>query len=390
MINNTNKIKKLVKNIVPEITEIRRAIHAHPEIACKEFKTAELIKKELSNLDIKILPHFLETDVVAIMTGKNKGKNVALRADMDALPLQEKTNLPYSSKIDNMMHACGHDGHTAMLIGAAKILNQLKDSFDGSVRFVFQPGEENVAAGKDLVEAGALLNPPPDVIFALHCSNSFDVGTIAGKKGIASAASDKFNIKIVGQGGHACVPNMSINPITIGNQILESLQGIITREFSSHDPIVLTITAFQSGTNYNVIPDTAEIKGTVRSLSADISNKMKKRIEDTVKCNCDLMGAKYEFEYQQPYIPVINDNATVEFSKKIVENVLNAKWNYLEKPMMGGEDFAYYLTDYPGAFLRLGIGKDRPVVHNSLFDFNDDALYYGILFFVFAALESLK
>ncbi len=384
-----NKIKELVKDVIPEITEIRHKIHMYPEIACEEYKTAELVKEKLSSLNVDILPHFLETDVVAIMKGKGEGKNVALRADMDALPLQEKTELSYVSKIDGMMHACGHDGHTAMLIGAVKVLNQLRDTFDGSVRFVFQPGEEAVAAGKDLVEAGALLNPEPDAVFALHGGiNKFN--SLASKPGAMMAASDKFTIKLLGKGGHASVPEGAINPISLGTQIIESLQGLVSKEFSSQDQVVLTITAFQGGTNFNVIPDSVTIKGTVRVLTIENSKKMKNRIEDTIKCFCDLMNAKYEIEYLQPYIPLINDKGCVELGKKIATEVLGMEFIDLEKSNMGGEDFAYYLLDYPGAFFFLGQGEDRPTVHNPYFNFNDEVLYNGILFLVASTLESLE
>ena len=385
-----DKVKKMVKEIIPEITEIRHSIHMQPEIACKEFETSKLVKEKLATLDLNILPPFLDTDVVAIMKGKNEGKNVALRADIDALPLLEKTDLPYASKIDNMMHACGHDGHTAMLIGVAKVLNQLKDTFDGSVRFVFQPGEEVAAAGKDLVDAGALLDPTPDAVFALHASMLHDVGEIAAKPGITSSATDFFTIKVIGKGAHGACPEFSIDPIVTGSRIVESLQSIVSRSFSPHNPLVLSICKFQSGNNGNIIPDSAELEGTVRSFSIDISNQVKEKLEQIVKGVCDSMGAKYEIEYRQAYIPMINDPETVKLGKKITEEIIESEWVDVKKASTGGEDFAYYMVDYPGAMFRLGIGKDSAPGHNPYYDFNDNALYYGILFLVSAALETLN
>jgi len=384
-----SRIKKQIKDLLPEITELRQAIHRHPEIACKEFETAKRVKEELSSLHLDILPPFLETDVVALLNGTGEGKNVTLRADMDALPLQEKTNLPYTSTIDGMMHSCGHDDHTAILVGAAKVLDSHRDTFDGSVRFVFQPGEEVAAAGKDLVEAGALLNPPPAAVFALHGDRAYDAGAIASKKGIASAATDFFKIKIIGKGAHGCRPQDSIDPIITGSRIVGSLQSI-HRNFTAFEPIVISVCKFCSGNNGNVIPDTAELEGTVRSFSMDVSNSIKEKIERVVKSTCESMGAQCEIEYRQAYIPIDNNGDAVELGKKITLDVLNSDWVDMDKPGTGGEDFSYYLVDYPGAMFRLGLGADSAPVHNPLFDFNDEVLYHGILLLVSAALETLK
>jgi len=381
-------IKKQIRELLPEITELRRTIHMHPEIACKEFETATRIKKELSALHLDILPPFLETDVVALLNGASEGKNVTLRADIDALPLQEKTGLPYASTIDGMMHACGHDGHTAMLVGAAKVLDSLRDTFGGSIRFVFQPGEEVVAAGKDLVEAGALLNPPPAAVFALHGDRAYAVGAVAAKKGISSAATDFFKIKITGKGAHGCRPQDSIDPIIAGSRIVESLQSI-HRNFTAFEPIVISICKFLSGNNGNVIPDTAELEGTVRSFSTEVSNAIKKKIEHTAKSVCESMGAQCETEYRQAYIPINNNGDIVELGQKITREVLDGNWIDMDKPGTGGEDFSYYLVDYSGAMFQLGLGTDSAPLHNPLYDFNDEALYYGILFLVSAALETL-
>lgn len=406
-------IENKIRVILSDIREIRHTLHMEPEIAMKEFNTSALIRRELQNLDVDILPPFLETDVVAIMKGagydetggsKKMGrdirkkedmgdvadsKNVTLRADIDALPLQEKTGLAYASKIDGMMHACGHDGHTAMLIGAARVLSDLKEDFTGSIRFVFQPGEEEVAGGKDLVDAGVLLDPVPDVVYALHGSALFDVGTIAGIEGVASSASDFFQIKIKGKGAHGARPDKGNNPILIGSKLVEMFQQIPSNRFSPFESVVVTVCEFSSGHNANVIPESAILKGTVRSFSTKQSETIKKMITDHVEKICKTYDAAYEIQYRQAYIPIVNAKSAIMTGKEIVQKRLHFNWVDEKHPSMGGEDFSFYLVDHPGAMFSLGLGRGRALGHHPEFDFNDDALFYGILFFVVLALDAL-
>ena len=384
-------IKDEIDRILPEIVDIRHVIHQNPEIALEEYKTAELIRKTLKTTDIHLFEPFLETDVVGIIEGKVKGKNVALRADIDALPIQEKTGLPYASKKDGLMHACGHDGHTAMLIGAALLINKFRNEFDGSVRFVFQPGEEIVAAGKDLVEKGALRDPDPDAVVALHAWTDVKEGVIASKPGVLLAAADFFNIKIKGNGAHGARPENSIDPILTAARVVEALQAIVSRNVSALDPVVLSICRICGGTNSNVIPDSVELEGTTRYLKPELGKIIPAHMERIVKGVCESMGASYEITYDSLYIPTINDPKIIDIGKTIVTEVLGlSMWEDLEKPSMGGEDFSYYITEYPGAMFRIGMGKERAPLHNARFDFNDNALKNGILFLVSFTLDVLS
>jgi amidohydrolase len=385
------RLKTEIDRMLPDIVNIRRTIHQNPEVALKEFDTAALVRKTLKAARIEILKPFLGTDVVAILRGKRAGKNVTLRADMDALPLQEKTGLPYASKRNGYMHACGHDGHTAMLLGAALVLGKLRDEIQGSVRFVFQPGEEIVAAGKQLVKKGALRAPRPDAVFALHAWSGMHEGIIASKPGVLLAASDFFTIKVKGKGAHGSRPEDSIDPILTAARIVESLQSIASREVSALDAAVVSVCRISGGTNANVIPDSVEIEGTTRYLKPELQRKIVKAVKRIVKGACDSMRASFDFIYESPYIPTINDREMVALGKRVAMEVLGTtNWIDLANPSMGGEDFSYYIKDLPGAMFRLGMGERSAPLHSPQFDFNDKALKNGILFLVSMALEVLQ
>ena len=384
-------LKDEVERILPDVVKLRHVIHQNPEIALKEFDTSALIRKRLKEAGIEVLKPFLETDVVAMVKGKRAGKNVTLRADIDALPLLEKTGLPYASKRRGFMHACGHDGHTAMVLGAALVLNRLRDQINGSVRLVFQPGEEIVAAGKQLVAKGALRNPRPDAVFALHAWGGMPLGAIASKPGALLAASDFFTIEVKGKGAHGSRPEDSIDPILTAARIIESLQSIVSREVSSLEPAVVSVCRIEGGTNGNVIPDSVELEGTTRYLRPELKQKINSAIKRIVKGVCDSMGASYTLRYDSPYIPTINDEAMVALGKKIALRVVGAgNWFDLTSPSMGAEDFSYYIRKFPGAMFRLGMGEKSASLHNSHFDFNDRAMAPGILFLVSLALDILQ
>jgi hippurate hydrolase len=384
-------IKSQIAGIVPDIVKIRHLIHQNPEIALKEFDTSALIRKLLRKARIEVLKPFLQTDVVAMVKGKKPGKNVTLRADIDALPLLEKTGAPYASKRKGTMHACGHDGHTAMLLGAALLLNRMRDQLSGSVRFVFQPGEEIVAAGKELVARGALLNPSPDAVFALHAWAGMPLGAVASKPGALLAASDFFTVEVKGKGAHGSRPEDSIDPILTVARIVDALQSLVSREVSSLEPVVVSVCRIAGGTNGNVIPDSAEIEGTTRYLRPELKQKIESSIRRIVKGVCDSMGASFSFKYSSPYIPTINDDRMVALGKTVALRVLGpGKWFDLTSPSMGAEDFSYYIRKYPGAMFRLGMGEKSASLHNSHFDFNDKAIASGILYLVSLALEVLN
>jgi amidohydrolase len=385
------RIDKQISEILPEIIRIRHRIHRNPELAHKEHATAEFVREVLASLNIRIAKPYLGTDVVGIMDGNGPGDNVTLRADLDALPVPEKTGLAYRSKVEGISHACGHDGHVAMLIGAAQVLDEMRDSFPGSVRFVFQPGEEIVAGGRDLVAKGCLDDPLPKAIFALHGWPGVDTGVIASRPGEFMAAADFFEITVQGKGAHGSLPELSVDPILTGARIVEALQAVPSHRISALEPVVMTVCRFQSGYEKNVIPDTARLEGTVRYLNVDIGKEIPEHMEEVVRGICDSMGASYNFSYTRQYLPTRNDPQLVGIAKNTVGRVFGPEWwKDMPRPSMGSEDFSFYLHKAPGAMFRLGMGKDRPSLHSPFYDFNDEAIPRGIHFLVAMTLEMLE
>lgn len=386
------RLAALVDQVLPRVRALRQAIHRHPELAREEFETASRVRRLLAPLELRVLRPYLETDVVALLAGRGPGRCVALRADMDALPLEEKTGLPYRSRVAGRMHACGHDGHTAMLCGAALVLNRLRASFDGTVRFVFQPGEENVAAGRYLVAAGALdrPGPPADVALALHIWGGQPVGQIAAGPGLAFAAAAMFRIDIHGQGAHGSQPHQAVDPLLTGVRIVEALQSIPAGAFNALDPLVLQVTHFEAGHTTNVIPAEAFLEGTVRALNGRVARAVPGRMRRIVDGVCRSTGATATVHYVQPYIPMHNDAAVVGLGRRVAQKLFGRSgWKDVREPSMGGEDFAYFVRNRPGALFRLGNGMRGAPGHSPFFDFQDNALRHGVLFLVRMTLELL-
>jgi amidohydrolase len=384
------RIHEKIAEILPDIISIRHQLHRHPELAHNEHMTSALVREELDRLHLRVLRPFLETDVVAIMEGREKGGNVTLRADLDALPVPEKTGLPYVSQHDGLSHACGHDGHAAMLLGAARVLDGLREYFSGSVRFVFQPGEEVVAGGRDLVARGCLEDPPPKAVFALHGWPGVATGVFASRPGEFMAAADFFEVVIKGKGAHASLPELSIDPILTGARIVEAFQAIPGHHISALEPVVISVCSFRSGYEVNVIPDTAVLAGTVRYLNPDTGRVIPEHMETLISGLCRAVGATYDFTYNHRYRPSRNDPRLVAMAREVVSTLFGGEgWRDMAKPSMGSEDFSYYLLKAPGAMVRLGMGKDCPSLHSSHFDFNDEAMVRGIHWFVAMVLKIL-
>ena len=383
-------ITKIIDRILPQIINLRHIVHSAPELAGNEFDTAKLIRETLAYTDIELLKPYLETDVVGILKGGKTGKCVGLRAEIDALPLQEMTVLPYKSRKNGIMHACGHDGHTAILLGTALVLDEIKDQLKGSVKFIFQPGEEVIALGKKLVEAGVLESPKPNAIFALHGLSNLPIGHISSRAGAVMAAAGFFKIRIIGRGGHCSKPENCIDPIVIGCQVVNQLQTIVSRHFSPQDVACLSVCRFSGGQNSNVIPEEVILEGSTRFLDNAVGNQFPNLIENVINGICLASGAKYEFEYNLPYSPTINNLEYVEMAKAVTTEYLGADmWKDMGKPSMGGEDFSYFLEKYPGAYCNIGIGENHPALHNPQFDFEDKALRNGIIFMIMMVLKTM-
>ncbi len=386
-----NRINQLIGKYLPEVIAFRHELHRHPELAGEEFATSALIREKLGNTDIKLLIPFLKTDVVGILCGKGDGPQVALRADIDALPLEEMTGVEYASEYPGKMHACGHDGHTAILLGTALVLNELRDCFKGSVRFVFQPGEEVVALGKQLVAAGALDNPVPQAVYALHGFAGHETGMISSRPGPIMAAAGFFKITVNGRGGHGSAPQNTIDPILIGSQVVVGMQAILARNIDPREAAVVTFCHFGAGTNSNIIPEKAVLEGTVRYLDHAVGAKIEELLRQYATGICATYGATCDIEFRLPYSVAINNAQCTETVRETAIELFGPDaYQEMPKPSMGAEDFCYFLEKAPGAFFNLGVGKDSPSIHNPKFNFNDDAIQHGILMMVNLALKTLK
>lgn len=383
-------LASMIKEHLPQIREIRHYLHSHPELSYKEYGTADYIRENLKNIGLELLPPFLETDAIAFLNKDKAGKNVTLRADIDALPIEESSDHPYKSENKGAMHACGHDGHTAMLLGAAMVLGKFKDELNGSVRFVFQPAEEGLCGGKDLVNAGALKNPEPNIVFGFHGWPGFKAGQFMSKAGPVTSACDLFTIKIFGKGAHSSTPEFGIDPIIISAKIIEALKCIPVERFSPLENVLVSVCKIASGTASNIIPETAEMEGSVRYFNPTYGLRIQKYMKKIIRGICKIYGATFEFDYKVLYIPTINNRTVVEFSEKTVLKYFGKNsWTTVERPVMGSEDFSFFIKSYPGAFINIGLGEHSAGLHTNTFDFNDEVLANGVMMFCALTLEYL-
>lgn len=381
----TNLFKK-AESIKEYCTNIRHMIHQNPEVSFKEFETTELIKKELKDMDIDVLPLDIATGVVAEIKGTKKGPEAvtALRADIDALQMEDLSGKPYASKNPGVAHACGHDGHTAILLGAAKLLNEVKDQFSGVVKLVFQPAEEGLYGSRVIIDSGALKNPDADAIICLHGWPYFKVGEIGAWPGPYMASADKFLIKIIGQSGHGARPYKAVNPIMAAASAINAIPNIVSNEIVTAKQAVVTVCTIHAGMAFNVIPDSVEFGGTVRCLDPEVRDELEAKIRRVADGAAQMFGCRAEIDYQRGVPPLMNDPGLAEQVIKAGADALgNESIRELDGPVMGSEDFSYYIDAVgKGVFYRLGIGTGEDIepiaLHNSKFDFNDDAIPYGV------------
>lgn len=385
-----NSINQEIEEVLPAVTALRRELHAHPELSRKERETGRKIRERLAQLPgIKVLPPLGETDVVAILNPDHKGPCFALRADMDALPIQEEASaaeLPYRSQVPGVMHACGHDGHVATLVGTAMVLSRIADALPGRVLFVFQPDEEDQGGARVLCERGLFDVTKVDAIVALHAWPQRPVGTISMRYGPAQASSESFFITVHGVGAHGAYPHRSIDPIVVSAHIVTALQTIVGRSVNPIDAGVVTVGSAHAGTATNIIPPTCEMSGTLRYLKPEVGTLMHDRLAGIVENTARAHGATAAVRFEQGYPPVINEEKVTAFVEATGRELLGAE-NVItdEAPSMGVEDFAYYLKHVPGMMFRLGVRPKNmdtyPALHNPGFNFNDDALPVGMRMF---------
>ena len=385
-----NGLKEEVRDGFGEkIVALRRDIHREPELGFDTKKTAEKVLGALDGLPLDVQTGVAENGIVATLQGEGDGPTVGLRADMDALPIHEETELPFTSEIDGKMHACGHDGHTSMLVGAAHALSGMRDRLDGTVKFFFQPAEEGGGGGKVMVEEGVA----DDVssIFALHLWPGLPFGTAATKAGPIMAASDAFELTVKGKGGHGAFPHQTADAIAMAAQIVTALQTVVSREVDPVEPAVLTVGEIGAGSAFNIIPETARLGGTVRTLNEDLRRKMPERIEQISRGVAGGMRGDAELDYDFSYPVTMNDEGAAQHALGVIRNLFGEE-NTLElpNPSMGGEDFAFFLEKIPGAFIWLGVGEDVSFLHTPTFAFDEEILPLGSALLTALALESLS
>ena len=380
----TKQIAEFVKMILPEIKNYRQQYHAKPELTWNEKLTGEDIATKLSAIDgIKVKSKVAKNGVLGLIEGSTEGPTVALRADMDALPIHEDTGLSYASQQAGIHHACGHDGHMANLLGAAKVIAKFKEALKGRVLLIFQPAEEGGGGAKVMVDEGILDQEKVDVVFGLHGWPTLPCGTIGVRPEAIMAATLAFRIEIMGKGGHAAMPHLAIDPMIIASHCVQALQTISSRNIDPTEPVVLSVTTINGGSAFNVIPEKVSMRGTLRTISEKTQADCVKKIREIISHTCAAFGGKGEVHIESGYPPTINHHRQANYVRKTVEKVLG-KENYhaLQAPSLGGEDFAYYLQKVPGAFFFLGLddgrGEGYPSLHHPKFDFNDAALENGI------------
>ena len=387
---------KLIDTLVaqlPEMARLRRDIHAHPELAFDELRTAELIAARLTEWGIPVHRGLGRTGLVGLVHGRDGGacgRAVGLRADMDALPMTELNRFEHASRHPGRMHGCGHDGHVAILLAAARELARRRD-FDGTVVLIFQPAEEGGGGAREMINDGLFERWPVEAVFGLHNWPGLPAGSLAVSPGPVMASSNEFKITIRGKGGHAAMPDRSIDPIPLACQLVQAFQTIISRNKKPIDTGVISVTMIHAGEATNVVPDSCEIQGTVRTFTTEVLDLIEQRMRELSVHSCAAFGASCEFEFHRNYPPTVNSAAEAEFAREVIRDLVGPELTLVQEPTMGAEDFAYMLQARPGAYLFLGNGDGAHragyaggghdagpcTLHNPHYDFNDELIPVG-------------
>ena len=385
---------KLLDPIVantPEIAALRKEIHAHPELCFQEVRTADLVAAKLTEWGIPIHRGMGTTGVVGIVKAGTSSRAIALRADMDALPMQEFNTFAHASQHAGKMHACGHDGHTAMLLAAAQHFAKHRH-FDGTVYLVFQPAEEGGGGAREMIKDGLFTQFPVEAVFGMHNWPGMAAGTFAASAGPVMASSNEFKITISGKGGHAAMPHNAIDPVVVACQLVQGFQTIVSRNVKPIDAGVISVTMINAGEATNVIPDHCELQGTVRTFSIEVLDLIERRMREMSESLCAAFNTRVAFEFVRNYPPTINSAKEAAFARQVMESIVGADKVYTQEPTMGAEDFSFMLQAKPGcyAFIGNGDGDHRTLghgggpctLHNPSYDFNDDLLPLGATFWV--------
>src|SRR6056300_357625 len=381
-------VSNSINQMFEEMKTWRQELHSIPEIGLEEYETSKYIKSKLSEFNIEFKDGYANTGIVARVKGSQgeSDKSIGLRADFDALPMPEKNQFEHKYKNEGMMHACGHDGHTSMLLGAAKYLSENND-FDGSVYFIFQPGEEGFAGGQKMIQDGMFDDFKIDEVYALHNWPELPIGSIGVNSGPMMAAVDEFDIVVKGRGGHAAIPQLAIDPVVIASQIVLAVQTIVSRSTDPVDKALISITKINGGTAYNVIDDSVKLGGTIRTFKPDTRSFYEKKLKEISAGIAKANGAEAEVDFHltNKYPPTINSKKESEFAANVAKKVFgDSQVDTDIDPSMGGEDFSYLLEKKPGAYLYIGQGDDnhKAHLHTTKYDFNDNLLPVGVNYWV--------
>lgn len=383
----SSKLRLEIRSLQPQLVTWRRYLHQYPELSFREQLTSTFICQKLREWGIEHQTHIAQTGIVATIDSGKPGKVLAIRADMDALPIQEENEISYRSLHHGTMHACGHDGHTAIALGTAYYLANHRQDFQGIVKIIFQPAEEGPGGAKPMIEAGVLKNPDVDAIIGLHLWNNLPLGTIGVRKGALMASVEIFDCTILGKGGHGAMPDQTIDAILVASQIVNNLQSIVARNVNPIDSAVVTVGEFHAGKAHNVIADTAYLGGTVRYFNPKYQGFFGKRVEEMIAGICQSYGARYDLNYYSLYPPVINDGAIADLVKSVAESVVETPAGIVpECQTMGGEDMSFFLQEVPGCYFFLGSANPEKGLayphHHPRFNFDETTLGMGVEMFV--------
>ena len=371
-----------VRPLQSKLTAIRRDIHAHPELAFEEHRTAELVVRQLESLGIETHRGIGGTGVVGVVRGRRGLRAIGLRADMDALPITERNEFAHKSTIQGCMHACGHDGHTTMLLGAAEALAARRD-FDGTVYLIFQPAEEGEGGAPAMIADGLFERFPMEAVFGMHNWPGMEAGSFAIHSGAVMASADRFDIRFTGVGAHAAMPHLGVDPVVAGAAFVQAAQTLVSRVLDPIDAGVVSVTQFHAGEAYNVIPDRAELCGTVRTFSAEVRDRLERGLRQVAEGIAQSHGVEVDFQFRRGYPPTINTAAEAALCAEAARAVAGPERVFTDRrPSMGAEDFAYFLLEKPGAYVWVGNGPGEGgcMLHNPNYDFNDEVLPAGVAY----------
>jgi amidohydrolase len=384
-------VRELVQRFKQQVIAFRRDLHRIPETGFQEAKTSAYVAEALAKLNLDVQTGIATHGVVGLLRSGKPGPTLMIRADMDALPIAEETGLAFASTHPGCMHACGHDSHMAMALGAASVLRALKDRFRGNVKFVFQPAEEGPGGAQPMIAAGVMKDPAVDYCLGCHLWAERPEGYIGVRPGAFMAAMDRFDIKITGKGGHGAQPHLCVDALEVGTQVVAALQRIVSRHIDPIEPVVVTVASFHAGTAFNITPAEAVMSGTTRTFNAEIWKSWRDRIDRVVRGVCESMGAGYELNFSWGYPPTVNDASMSEVVRRCAVQVVGEERVVVPDLTMGGEDMSFFLQRAPGCYYCIGVGREGAApLHNPKFDFNEDLMLLGVETHCRVALDLLS